>query len=365
MPDWTEPMEQSYEYYIVEPTGFSDKKRIDVVKSASFSRDLDTETLGSATIDVTNSFGESYIRGYLKTIQNGVAEKHPLGTTLVQTPSSTFNGNITNVSMDAYTPLIELKEKRPPLGYTLRKGTNIMDAAYRIVRENSRAPVNPVPPLMVVNDDGELVDESPKLQIDFVANTDDTWLSFVIDLIANAQYELGLDELGTILFVPVQDVESLQPVWTYDDGNSSILYPEITMDHDLYGIPNVVEVVYSYGGQYMEARAENNDPNSPTSIGNRGREIVYRDTEPSVAGYTTQKQLDDYAARKLRSLSTIEYSISYTHGYCPVRLGDCVRLNYEKAGIHNIKAKVVSQNIKCKLPCEVSEKAVFTTKLWR
>lgn len=366
MPDWTKSMQQSYEYYTVEPTTLADVKRLDNVKSATFSRDSDTDTLGSATIDVTNSVGETYIRGYLKTIQNGVTEKHPLGTVLVQTPSSTFNGKIMDVSMDAYTPLIELKEKRPPLGYTIRKGTRIMDAAYRIIRENARAPVNPVAPLIETNEEtGEQEDKSPTLQYDFVANTDDTWLTFVIDLIANARYKLGLDELGHILFLPVQDIASLQPVWTYDDSNSSILYPELTMDHDLYGIPNVVEVIYSYGDDYKTAIAKNEDPNSPVSTVKRGREIVYRDTAPSLAGYVTQDQIQAYAERLLRSLSTIEYTVSYTHAYCPVRIGDCVRLNYAKAGMTDIKAKVISQSIKCDLGCRVSEKAVFTTKLWR
>lgn len=365
MPDWTKSMQQSYEYYTVEPTTLADVKRLDNVKSASFSRDSDTETLGSATIDVTHSVGETYMRGYLKTIQNGITEKFPLGTVLVQTPSSSFNGKILEVSMDAYTPLIELKEKRPPLGYTVRKGTRIMDAAYRIIRENARAPVNAVAPTYETNGDGELVDTSPTLQYDFVANTDDTWLSFVIDLIKNARYELGLDEMGHILFLPIQDMASLQPVWTFDDGNSSILLPELTMDHDLYGIPNVVEVVYSYGSDCKIAVAKNEDPNSPISIPNRGREIVYRDTEPSLAGYVTQDQIQAYADRLLRALSTIEYTVSYTHAYCPVRIGDCVRLDYAKAGITNTKAKVISQNIKCGLPCQVSEKAVFTTNLWR
>jgi hypothetical protein len=345
-------MEQSYEYYTVEPQTLADVKRIDTVKSASFSRDNDSETLGSATIDTTNSFGETYMRGYLKTIQNGVTEKFALGTVLIQTPSSTFNGKITDISMDAYTPLIELKENQPPLGYTLSKGTKIMEAAYRIIRENARVPVT-------------RVDDSRELQVDFVANTDDTWLTFVTDLIANAEYELGLDEYGHILFVPIQDADALQAVWTYDDGNSSILYPELTMDHDLYGIPNVVEVAYYFGDQYRTAIAINDDPNSPTSTVNRGRKITYRDVDPSLAGYVTEAQIQAYAERKLKALSTIEYTISYTHGYCPVRVGDCVRLNYEKAGISNVKARVISQNVKCKLPCEVSEKAVITTKLWR
>lgn len=364
MPDWTKSMEQSFEYYTVEPTTLADVKRLDVVKSSSFTRDLEVETLGSATIDVTNSFGESYIRGYLKTIQNGVTEKFPIGTVLTQTPSSSFNGKVMNVSMEAYTPLIELKEKRPPLGYTIRKGTKIMDAAYMIISDNARTQVNKVEPKYETVG-GELKDVSPTLQYDFVANVNDTWLSFVIDLIANAEYELGLDEIGRVLFLPKQDLASLQPIWTYDDSNSSILYPELTIDHDLYGVPNVVEVIYSYGAQYREAIAINDDPNSLTSTVNRGRTIVHRVTDPRLAGYVTQEEINAYAERLLRELSTVEYTVSYTHAYCPVRVGDCVRLNYTRAGINGIKAKVISQNIKCVPGCPVSEKAVFTNKLWR
>ena len=100
MPDWTKNMEQSFEYYTVEPTTLADIKRLDNVKKSSFSRDSSVETLGSATIDVSDSFGESYIRCYLKTIQEGVTEKFPLGTVLSQTPSSTFNGKVMDVSMD-------------------------------------------------------------------------------------------------------------------------------------------------------------------------------------------------------------------------------------------------------------------------
>lgn len=364
MPDWTKSMEQSFEYYTVEPTTLADLKRLDNVKKATFSYDSETDSLGSATIDVTNSVGESYIRGYLKTIQNGVTEKFPLGTVLSQTPSSSFNGKVLDVSMDCYTPLIELKEKRPPLGYTVRKGVRIMDVAYKLVQENCRVPVGKVEPIIKKNDDGTETDLSPTLQQNFTANTDDTWLSFIIDLIANANYELALGEKGDILFSPVQALESLQPIWTFDDSNSSILYPDISMDHDLYGIPNVVEVIYSYGSTYIEAVAKNEDPNSPTSIQSRGREIPYRDTSPSLLGYNTQGQVQAYAERLLKSLSTLQYTVSFTHAYCPVRIGDCVRLNYTRAGIKDIKAKIISQSIKAEPGCPVSAKAIFTTKLW-
>ena len=351
MPDWTASMQRTFEYYTVDPVSWKDVQKLDNVTKSTIVRDLEVETLGNATIDVTETVGESYIRIYLVTIQNGIKEKFPLGTFLVQTPSSSFNGKIREVTMDAYTPLLELKENQPPLGYSLLKNQNIMENVYMLTRENLRAPVV------------ETIDPT-KLTFDFVAETDDTWLSFNSDLAANVKYSFSLDELGRVLFSPKQDTASLQPVWAYNDDNSSILYGELSMDHDMYGIPNVVEVLYSNGAGHYYSRAVNNDPNSPTSTVNRGREIVHREVDPKFSGYATQKQVDEYANQLLRNLSTMEYKITYTHGYCPVRLNDCVRLNYSRAGINNVKAKVIRQSISCRPGCPVTETAIYTAKLW-
>lgn len=352
MVDWLSSMQQTFEYYVVDPLTWKDTKRLNNVKSCTISRDAYAETLGSATIDITESIGECYIRVYLVTIQNGLTERHSLGTFLVQTPSSSFNGKIQNVSMDAYTPLLELKENPPPIGYSLLKGENIMDVAYRLCRENARAPV-------------VKSQCSTNLFYDFVADTSDTWLSFIRALISNAKYEFALDEVGRILFAPKQDTASLQPVWTFDDSNSSILYPDISMDHDMYDVPNVIEVIYSNGSNSYYAKAVNDDPNSPISTVNRGRPILHRVTDPDLIGDPTQNQITEYAEQLLRERSSLEYTVTYSHGYCPVRIGDCVRLNYTRSGFVDIKAKVVSQSIKCEPGCPVTEKAVFTTKLWR
>ena len=351
MVDWLSSMQQTFEYYIVDPATWKDAKKIENVKSCSISRDSDAGTLGSASINITESVGECYVRIYLITIQNGTKERHPLGTFLVQTPSTSFDGKVRNLSMDAYTPLLELKETKPPLGYSVRKGTNIMTIARQLTQENTRAPV--VPASCDTN-----------LFSDFVAETDDSWLTFLTDLLLNAKYSYDLDEMGRILFAPEQDTASLQPVWTYNDDNSSILYPSLNMDHDLYGIPNVVEVIYSHGNGYYYSRVVNDDPNSPTSTVNRGREIIHRVSDPDLIGDPTENQIDEYANRLLRELSSLEYTITYTHGYCPVRVGDCVRFNYSRADLKNVKAKVISQTIKCEPGCPVTEKAVFTNRLW-
>lgn len=351
MPDWSKSMQQTFEYCIVDPGTWKDVKKIDNIKSCSINWDADADTLGSATIDIEESLGECYIRIYLVTVQNGLKEKHSLGTFLMQTPSSSFDGKVRTVSVDAYTPLIELKEKYPPLGYSILKNANIMDIAYQLTSENVRAPV-------------VQVKSSDTLYLDFVSDPDETWITFIRDLIENAKYSFALDDKGRILFAPEQDTASLQPIMTFDDSNSSILYPSISLDHDLYGLPNVVEVIYSNGSEYYYSKVVNDDENSPISTVNRGREIIYRETDPSLSGEPTKEQIEKYAERLLRELSTIEYTVSYTHGYCGVRLGDCVRLNYKRAGITNVKAKIISQSIKCTTGCQVTEKAVFTTKLW-
>lgn len=350
--DWTSPMQQTFKFYQVDPNTWRDMRLIDSITGCTINRDLSVESLGSATIDTTEVMGECYIRVYLVATQNGITETYPLGTFLVQTPSVGFNGKRTSISMDAYTPLIELKGNPPPLGYSLLKNTPIMSTALDLCSENLRAPV-------IGADNSEL------LQTDFVANLEDNWLVFVKDLIAVAKYRFGLDELGRVIFEPEQDTAALRSVWTYDDGNSSILLPNIQNERDLYGIPNVVEVVYSTGRGYMSSRVVNNDENSPVSTVARGREVVYRESRPNLVGIPTQKQIDDYAVQLLRNLSSLENTITYSHGYCPVRIGDGVTLNYEKAGLRNVKAKVISQSIKCKTGCTVEETAVYTTKLWR
>lgn len=360
MVDWLASMQQTYEYYVVDPLTWMDKERLTNVVSCSIDRDLEAETLGSASIEMTDLVGESYIRVYLVVIQNGAKERFPLGTFLIQTPSSNFDGKIREVTVEAYTPLLELKETPPPLGYSVLENERIMDKASELVKENVRAPVVSA---ISINEDDNIYQS---LKSDFVANADDTWLSFLRDLIANAKYSFGLDEMGRILFVPDQDTASLQPVWTYTDDNSSILLPNLDMTHDLYSVPNVVEVTYSSGSGFMSATVTNDDENSLTSIVNRGREIVYRTEYSSSLGRPNDEgQLKDYAERLLKEMSSVEYTIKYSHGYCPVRIGDCIRLNYSRAGLTDIKAKVTAQSIDCVSGCQVTETAVFTKKLWR
>lgn len=355
--DWTASMQQTYEFYKVDPETWNDTERITTIESCSIERDSSNDTLGSASFSCSESLEECYIRTYLICNQNDVKLKVCLGTHLIQTPSYDFDGKRKTISMDGYTPLIELKNDVPPIGYSILKTdathpTDILDVVFRICTEHMRAPV--VKPTV-----GKVLYEN------FISNIDDTWFSFCSDLLANGERAFYLEPDGKVIFEKIEDISGIQPVWIFNDDNSSILLPSINDESDLYNIPNVVEVVYSNETESFYSRIINDDENSPVSTVNRGRIIVYRETSPNISGNPTQEYIDEYAKNLLKSLSTLKHTVKYSHGYCPVRLGDCVMLNYKKAGLTNIKAKVISQSIECKTGCVVEETAMYTTKLWR
>lgn len=357
MPDWTASMQQTFEFYIVDPTSWKNIRKIDNVLSCSISWDSEADTLGSATLDVDTNLTENYIRVYLVTIQHGVTEKHTLGTFLVQTPTEAFDGKMQSISLDAYTPLLELNENYPDFGFFIPKKSNIMEKVSQLAKENMRAPV--------IKETGN----QTELTMDYVADVNDKWLKFLKDLASNADFTFRLDEEGQLYFSPKRDLESLQPIWTFNDDNSSILYPDVSKSQDIFGIPNVVEVLCSTNDDkepVIHVIVENNDVNSKTSIQNRGRRITKRVTDPEIIGTAlTRGRVEEYAENLLKELSTVECTVTYTHAYCPVRVGDCVRLNYKDAGLDGVKAKIISQQIECKPGCPVTETAVYTTKYWR
>ena len=321
------------------------------VESASITYDDSSDGLCSATIDLVDYIGEAYIRIFLVVTQDKVTERFSLGTFILQTPNIDFDGKNGRVSVDAYSPLLELKEKYVPNGYTILNGANAMDIAYNLVRENLRAPVIST-------------SSSEQLISNFVADNDDNYLVFINDLLHTINYKFDLDDTNRILFAPIQDAKSLRPVWTYNDDNSSILYPNLSLERDIYGIPNVVEVLYSKDSGYKFCSVKNEEEGNPLSIKSRGREIVYRDSNPAFSGIPDDATIKQYAEQLLRNLSTIECTVTYKHGYCPVRVGDCVRLYYQKAGINGVNAVVKSQQITCEPGCPVEETAVFSSPLY-
>lgn len=358
MADWSKSMEQSFEYYVVDPATWGDKEKLTKITNCTITRDMKNDTLGSATIDSDEDLNDKYVRVYLVVKQRGLQESFCLGTFLCQTSEWIYDGMCKYMTYDGYTPLIELKEKPMALGYTIAKNQNLLDKAVTIVGQNVRAPVV----------SASSTDPSMTLEKNFVAEESDTVYSFVKDLMEIGKYSFGLTERGNVTFEPHTELGALSPRWIFDDTNSSILYPELKLKGDIFEIPNVVEVTYSPVGKSSTpifVSEVNDDPESIVSTVNRGRRVIYREKNPQIGDSATETIVRNYARKILTEKSTLQYEAGYSHGFTDaVRLGDCVRLNYEKAGLVNTNARVTKQVIHCTPGCKVDETAVYEKKLW-
>lgn len=366
--DWTASMKQTYEFYIVNPQSGMNVSKLDKVTGATINRDITSDTQVSGSIEYDGELDEVYVRIYLVVEQGTELEKIPLLTMLCQSPSIKYNGKRKTTSITGYSPLIELQNVYPPIGYTIPKakaGTSIFKLIPDICRANIRCKV-----LDMYNSDGVYDISQVILTEPIVSDPQKSWFELVNELLQAAGYFARVDEFGVVYFSKKQQISKMTPIWTFDVNNSSILSQDISIDRDLYGIPNVVEVVtVCTDGNTINCRAINNDISSPVSVASRGREVVRRLINPESLGKITsdsqgQDMLLNYAYEQLEEASTLQYTVSYSHGYCGVNIGDCVRINYPAAGIINEKAYVINQKISCKTGCTVEETARFTKKLF-
>lgn len=377
--DWTKGMTQTFEYYTVDPQTWYDVKMLTNIISCSLTHDNSSEMRGHASITTSEPLGENYIRIYLRVKQFGVEQRFCLGTYLFIVSSDSFNGKRHSYTYTGYTPLIELKEKLAPLGYNVigvsgenpdlippRVAPSITDEISRVIGQYSRLKL-----------ENNVRIEQPLLN-NFAAGTSDNWLTVVNNLLNAStlqQYEMSVNNWGTIRIKEAITVYSERHVAEYDDSNSSILLPDLDLTDDMTDIPNVIEVIYTGDANknigYVRKVVRNEDTRSVVSIPSRGREIWKRFIISNIAipiGEVTKEKIEEQveaqAERLLEASSTIKKTIQYSHGFNGVEVGDTVLFNYERAGFTGIKAKVVSQTIQCKPGCQVDEMAVYTKKLW-
>ena len=347
MTDWKRGMQRIFEFYRVNPETWGDAERLETVTGADITRDADLETLGSASFSMDAFDGEMYVRTYLVTIQDGVREAWPLGTHLLISDGRDFDGMRSSRTVGGYTPLKELLDDMPPLGFTLPAGTG-MARIESLMRLHARMPVG----------ESDMLYSSDE---PYTADPDaDSWLSFLSGWLAKAGCCIDVDERGNGVIAPIQDSRALAPCFTFDDGNSSILQPAVTVDSNMPDVPNVVEVVSSGADGTLSCELADDSEDSPTSTKGRGRTVRHRESSPDLPDNPTQSDVDDAARRLLRKLTATQYEIRFTHAYVPgLRPGMAVRLAYSRMGM-DVSAVIASQTIHCTPACQVECTARFS-----
>ena len=347
MADWTRGMARTYEYWRVDPSTWGDTERIDTITGATIVRDADLETLGSASFEMDAWEGEMYVRTYLVTYQDGVRERWPIGTHLLIADSQDFDGMRGSSTVEGYTPLKELIDDKPPLGFTVSPLLNTHDVET-LLRNHARMPLS-----------GGM--QAFSMTEDYTADPDsETWLSLISGCLARGKQKLDIDTLGRALIVPEQSAASLAPAYTFDDGNSSILQPAVSVGSNMPEVPNVVEVVYSNDSTSMSSVVVNQSKASMVSTVGRGRIVRLRETSPELPDNPVQIDVDEAARKLMKEKGSATYEVRFTHGYLPsIMPGMAVRLDYRAMGLDAV-AVIASQTIRCTPSCQVECVARFT-----
>ena len=348
MADWKRGMQRTFEFYRVSPDTWGDIERLSTITDADITRDSDLATQGSASFSMDAFGGEMYVRTYLVTVQDGVREAWPLGTHLLISDGEDFDGMRASRTVEGYTPLKELADDMPPLGFTLPAGTG-MARIESLLGFHARMPVG--------ESDIQYASEEP-----YTADPDsDSWLSFITGWLAKAGCFIDIDERGNAAIAPMQDARSLAPCFTFDDGNSSILQPAATLDSNMPDVPNKVEIVHSSAEGSLSCELSDDSEDSQTSTTGRGRTVLHRESSPELPDNPTQADVDDAARRLLRKLAATQYEVRFTHAYVPgLRPGMAVRLAYSRMGL-DVIAVIASQTIHCTPACQVECTARFST----
>lgn len=346
MADWTRGMKRTYEWWTVNPDTWGDSERLLNVTGASITRDYDDPLLEHSSYDMDARDGEGYVRTYLITEQDGVRERWPLATHIMQAPSTNFNGMRGYMTAEGHSPLLELSDERLPVCYTVDSGY-ATDHIARIMRAYGKMPVTTSSRFGTMSDPCS-------------ADEDTSPLNFNATLMEKSGTEVLLDGRGCAMVGAKPQPTSLMPVYVFDDGNSSIIRPEVSVSSNIEEVPNVVEVVYSSPERYLFGVAENKDPADDNSTTTLGRRKVMRLVNPDMPDEPTQGDVNDLAARTLKKEGSTVYEVEFEHAFHPdVVIGSAVRIAYSRMDL-NVVAQVVYQEIQCTPKCLVRCRARYT-----
>lgn len=348
--DWTSSLRIDWRYTLVDPDTWVDTEEIPFVRSCSITWDADSELLVSGSLEVDGDIGEEpYVRVWCDAVQGDLAERHAVATLLCQTAKGSTEGTVRTAEAEAYSPLLELSDDKPPVGWSV---SGSADDAIALICSHMRAPYAPY-------------ESGVTLATAVVATEDESWLDMLWAVCDEAGLEFWVDGMGRLVFGPTAEPWALQPVQTISDTDPrGILFAEREVETDLFGIPNHFEAIRSDTGEWVKGEAWNDDPASISSTVRRGRVITHRETNPDgLPSGSSQLVADEFARTRLREESVITRTYTLGIGYLPLRLGDAIRFSDSKLGVEEV-VMVNGMELTCDVEARLSLTATSTEELW-
>lgn len=332
MIDWNNGFSATYYATRVDVATWSDTDEVPIV-SGSISRDAGSDLVESADITVKKDLGvEEWIRIYLIAEQGGAKERVPLFTGLVSSPSRDINGNYETHQLDCYSVLKVADDILLPLGWFAPARTNGGEL-IRLLLSDLPCPV-------------ELDAGSPTIISSFVAGDDDSKLSVAQEIAKAINWQIKINGDGSVRICP----KPLTIAGTFDNIENDIIETSLSDSRDIFAIPNVLRVTLNGSA----ATARDDDPYSPYSTVNRGREVWVQEDAKLAAG----ESLGEYGIRRLKEMQKPARSLEYMRRFQPdVSINDLVSIIYPKQDIGDV-FRIQSQNIDLSYGASVKEEAI-------
>lgn len=313
--DWSKGYTTKYYMSIVDWGTMNDMSRIEIT-GGSIKRSL-TDLRASADVDCVDydNTKEQIVRIWLDTFQGGASSHTPLFTGIAACPKDKFSGRKKNNSLECYSMLKIASDVLLPRGW------------YAPVDANSSLILNELLDVVKVDIHFPTDIDTPILKQSIIAEQGETKLSMadkVLDAMGN--WRMRIDGYGEIWIEQLPKSESA----FFDSINNDVIETDIEISYDWYNAPNILRCTLDDSF----AVAKDEDPYSPLSIQNRGREVWFEDSDVQLS---TDQTLGEYALAMLKQYQQTATTISYTRRFNPdVYPSDIVRINYPEQNINGL-----------------------------
>jgi len=251
--------------------------------------------------------------------QSGYAE-FPLGVFLLSTPAIEYQGNVRFRQIDAYDKLQILIDDGFTTRFVADEGEVITDVVRRILQDAGISKINI-----------ERTDKTLPTWLDW--NPDVSRLEVVNDLLGIINYDpLYVDEYGYFVSRPSRNPSERSTEYTYETDHLSIITPGARAIEDFFNVPNEwVGVVSEPDRVPLTYVYRNENPDSPTSIPNRGRTSTsYIDVDAAdidaLEGIVEKQAFEDSQIYTEMEFSTV---VMPHHSH-----NDVYRIRHDKLGIN-------------------------------
>ena len=325
--DYSKGYTSSFYMTLLDPVTWTDIGRVEII-SGSINRS-ETDLRQSANLSLRDwSFeGDQWVRVYMTTEYNGNIDRVPLFTGVATSPSMQFDNGVSVVDVQAYSVLKPAQDILLQHGWYARKGVNA-ETILRDLLSITNAPIR-------VDYDGS----ENRLADDIVAEDNETNVSMIEWILDSMGWVMYIEGDGTIVFAenPEYSHEPIDPVITMSPYENDVIETSFTLNHDWFDCPNVLRATVNE----MTAVAKDEDPDSPLSIQNRGREVWAVEDNVDLLDDET---IAEYAYKRLNELQERSETASYNRRFLPnVNITNKIRLGYpELSGDFIVESQTIT-----------------------